>query len=96
MEENKSKRGRPETLIEWPEGEFTAEQVFKMNMDKVSRVSVHNKINRGVKLGTLTRIKMAPNTIGRPSWLYAFADAAEVSETTNQLSDLQDERRMEF
>ena len=77
METMKSKRGRPETEIQWPTGEFTAEQVFKMNSDKVSRVSVHNKINRNVKDGVLVKTKRAANKIGRPSWLYSFASAAE-------------------
>jgi predicted transcriptional regulator len=89
MEQYKSKRGRPETSIEWPEGEFTAEQVFKMNIDKVSRVSVHNKINRGVKLGTLVRVKRASNKIGRPSWLYAFTNAVEANEATDQSSEVE-------
>ena len=76
----KSKRGRPETEIQWPEGEFTAEQVFKMNSDKVSRVSVHNKINRNVKDGVLVKTKRSSNKIGRPSWLYSFMAAAKQEE----------------
>ena len=87
METTKTKRGRPETQIQWPEGEFTAEQVFKMNSDKVSRVSVHNKINRNVRDGVLAKTKKASNKIGRPSWLYSFMSAASKDQSRSDEID---------
>jgi len=74
METTKNKRGRPEVQIEWPNGEFTAEQAYSLNQASVSKVSVHNKINKAVKDGGLERTKKTPNKIGRPSYMYAVKE----------------------
>lgn len=70
-----TKRGRPETPVVWPEGEFTAEQAFVKNQNKVSRVSIHNKINQAVSLGDLVKTKKNKAKIGRPSFLYTLTGA---------------------
>ena len=77
-----TKRGRPKTPVVWPEGEFTAEQAFTENGTKVSRVSIHNKINEALALGSLTKLKKVKAKIGRPSFLYA-----SVKEDTPVLSE---------
>lgn len=82
-EENKPKRGRPEVSISWPQGEFTAGEAYLLNKDRVSRVSIHNKINRGVEDGDILKVRKSQNKIGRPSFTYALnapvvAEAAPV------------------
>ena len=69
-EQNKPKRGRPAATINWPEGEFTAGEVYHLNRDKVSRVSIHNKINRALEDGNILKLRKSQNKIGRPSFTY--------------------------
>ena len=77
METTKNKRGRPEVQIEWPNGEFTAEQAYSLNQASVSKVSVHNKINKAVKEDVLERTKKTPNKIGRPSYMYVVKESMD-------------------
>jgi len=88
METTKNKRGRPEVQIEWPNGEFTAEQAYSLNQASVSKVSVHNKINKAVKEETLVKTKKTPNKIGRPSYMYVVKENmdAEISDEEQQPS----------
>ena len=85
MESKNTKRGRPKTPVVWPEGEFTAEQAFTQNGTKVSRVSIHNKINEALVSGSLAKVKKVKAKIGRPSFLYtsvgvSSSDLGEVEE----------------
>lgn len=72
----KAKRGRPSISVEWPQNEFTAEEVYNSLEKKLSRVSIHAKINKALKLGQLVPVgKIKPRT-GRPKTLYKRADVA--------------------
>lgn len=69
----KPKRGRPAFNVSWPQEEFTAEQVYTNLNQKLSRVSVHAKINKAVSSGELTTVgKIKPRT-GRPKTVYKRA-----------------------
>ena len=70
MNTKNTKRGRPKTPVVWPEGEFTAKQAFSANSEKVSRVSIHNKINEALSEGALVVIKKSQSSSGRPSNIY--------------------------
>ena len=70
MQNTNSKRGRPKTKVAWPEGEFTANQAYTENSTKVSRVSIHNKINEALSLGSLIKVRKTKAKIGRPSHVY--------------------------
>ena len=64
------KRGRPSVEVSWPEAPFTAQEVHDSLREKISRVSVHAKINRAVDTGELEIAgKVKPKT-GRPSVVY--------------------------
>ena len=66
----KPKRGRPAFVVRWPEAEFTAEEVHESLDKKLSRVSVHAKINKAVSKGELKAVaKIKPRT-GRPKTVY--------------------------
>ena len=65
-----SKRGRPSVNVDWPEAPFTAQEIHTTLDKKISRVSVHAKINRAVDCGELQVCgKVKPKT-GRPSVVY--------------------------
>lgn len=66
----KPKRGRPSVNVSWPENDFTAEEVYNALEKKLSRVSVHAKINQAIKRGELKTVgKLKPRT-GRPKMVY--------------------------
>ena len=72
----KAKRGRPSISVEWPQNEFTAEEVYNSLEKKLSRVSIHAKINKALKTRQLIPVgKIKPRT-GRPKTLYKRADVA--------------------
>ena len=50
-ENTKPKRGRPSVDVSWPDTEFTAEEVYNSLEKKLSRVSIHAKINKALKTG---------------------------------------------
>mgnify|MGYP007032470415 CR=1 FL=1 len=73
-EPSKPKRGRPSVPVTWPTSEFTAEEVYNSLEKKLSRVSIHAKINKAIKLGQLTVCgKIKPRT-GRPKTVYKRTD----------------------
>jgi hypothetical protein len=68
--EKKPKRGRPAFKVEWPEVEFTAEEIYHTLEKKLSRVSIHAKINKALGQGVLSMVgKIKPRT-GRPKIVY--------------------------
>ena len=72
---SKPKRGRPMFDVTWPNTEFTAEEIYKSLENKLSRVSVHAKINSAVSDGTLITVgKIKPRT-GRPKMVYKLASS---------------------
>tara|TARA_Y100001938_G_C7937892_1_gene352733 strand:- start:102 stop:395 length:294 start_codon:yes stop_codon:yes gene_type:complete len=80
-EKTQSKRGRPSFLVEWPTNEFTAEEIYNSLEKKLSRVSIHAKINKAVKSGDLVSVgKIKPRT-GRPKTVYRRTDLSCENET---------------
>jgi predicted ArsR family transcriptional regulator len=76
-ESNKPKRGRPSVAVTWPTTEFTAEEVYNSLERKLSRVSIHAKINKAIKSGQLVTCgKIKPRT-GRPKTVYKRTDIGE-------------------
>jgi len=66
----KTGRGRPGFNLSWPETRFTAQEVYTVLEGKLSRVSVHAKINKAVEKGELELVgKIKPKT-GRPCIVY--------------------------
>ena len=66
----KKTKGRPPVVVKWPENQFTAEEIYEALEGKLSRVSIHAKINKAVSSGMLECIgKIKPKT-GRPKILY--------------------------
>ena len=63
-------RGRPGFDLTWPEGAFTAQEIHDALDGKLSRVSVHAKINKALENGELSLVgKVKPRT-GRPRIVY--------------------------
>ncbi len=71
------KKGRKPVMFEWPENDFTAEDIQKSLAGKLSRVSIHTKINRGLKSGELTLVKKVKPALGRPCSVYTRAKNAK-------------------
>ena len=88
MSNNNSKRGRPKTPVVWPEGEFTAEQAFSVNSTKVSRVSIHNKINQALADGLLVKVRKVKARVGRPSNIYETVNSPVTQADTNDLKGM--------
>ena len=66
----KGKRGRPPFKINWPQSEFTADEVYRALNEKLSKVSIHSKIKNAVESGELVSVgKIQPKT-GRPKLTY--------------------------
>ena len=64
------RRGRPAVNVSWPENEFTAEEIYDALEKKLSRVSIHAKINKALSSGELRTVgKIKPRT-GRPKMVY--------------------------
>ncbi|MBC8395241.1 MAG: hypothetical protein H8E05_00970 [Bacteroidetes bacterium] len=88
MSDNNLKRGRPKTPVVWPEGEFTAGQAFSVNSTKVSRVSIHNKINQALADGLLVKVKKLKTKVGRPSNIYQTASLPVTQQMTDDIEEL--------
>tara|TARA_B100000676_G_scaffold114691_1_gene114221 strand:+ start:44338 stop:44568 length:231 start_codon:yes stop_codon:yes gene_type:complete len=67
---NNTKRGRPSVDVSWPEAPFTAQEIHDSLDKKISRVSVHAKINRAVDHGELEVCGRVKPKTGRPSVVY--------------------------
>ncbi len=74
MQQNQDKptkqKGRPSVDIPWPKGSFTAQEVFDSVQSKLSRVSVHSKINKAVSEGKLQIEGKKKPKNGRPRVVY--------------------------
>ena len=65
-----TKRGRPPVKISWPDVVFTAQDVVDLTPTKVSRVTIHSKLNRAVDEGKLTIVGASKPKNGRPRVQY--------------------------
>jgi len=63
-------RGRPPVDIDWPDVVFTAQDVVDTSTKKVSRVTIHSKLNKAVDTGTLTVVGVSKSSNGRPRVKY--------------------------
>ncbi len=61
---------RERVKIDWPEAEFSAEEVYQSFKHKISRVSIHSKINKAVSEGGLSIVGKSQSQTGRPRTLY--------------------------
>lgn len=63
-------RGRPPVQISWPDVEFTAQDVVDTCAEKVSRVTIHSKLNTAVDTGELIIVGKIKTKNGRPRVSY--------------------------
>jgi len=64
------KLGRPVFNVNWPEGSFSAKDVYKALEGKLSHVSVKLKINKAVSEGSLRKVEVVKQATGRPVSIY--------------------------
>jgi response regulator of citrate/malate metabolism len=64
-----TKRGRKPVFLDWPDTEFTAKEVASVMQGKLSRVSVHARINKAVESGEITIVRQKGG-MGRPQNVY--------------------------
>tara|TARA_Y100001938_G_scaffold131492_1_gene188659 strand:+ start:15813 stop:16127 length:315 start_codon:yes stop_codon:yes gene_type:complete len=70
MDMNKKQRGRPPVDISWPDVVFTAQDVVDSCTKKVSRVTIHSKLNSAVDSGELKVVGQVKSPNGRPRVKY--------------------------
>jgi len=73
------RRGRPPVDIAWPDVVFTAQDIVDTSTEKVSRVTIHSKLNRAVDMGDLTIVGASKTKNGRPRVIYKKAGPVETS-----------------
>ena len=80
-----ARRGRPPVEIQWPDVVFTAQDVVDTLPDKVSRVTVHSKLNQAVDQGNLRVVGKLKTKNGRPRVSYEKCEPVVVcSETVEE------------
>lgn len=80
-----SRRGRPPVDISWPDVVFTAQDIVDTSIQKVSRVTIHSKLNKAVDIGDLEVVGAAKTKNGRPRVKYKKTkEVAEVARTCPQ------------
>jgi hypothetical protein len=70
--ETQIKRGRPPKKVQWPQGEFTLNDVFPAFQDKMTRVTLQNHVNRDLNDGLVIKIR-ENKTSGRPVRVFKLA-----------------------
>ena len=65
-----TQRGRPPVDIQWPVVAFTAQDVVDTQPVRVSRVTIHSKLNRAVDKGDLKVVGKVKTKNGRPRVAY--------------------------
>lgn len=80
-----SQRGRPPVNIAWPDVVFTAQDVVDTSLNKVSRVTIHSKLNKAVDTGELTVVGMSKTANGRPRVKYCKTASSENQNEQNIL-----------
>lgn len=74
-------RGRPPVDILWPNIAFTAQDVADLQQKKVSRVTIHSKLNKAVDKGELKIVGKLKKRNGRPRISYEKNSACVVPLT---------------
>ena len=80
MNKTKNKRGRPPVDINWPDVVFTAQDVVDSCPKKVSRVTIHSKLNNAVDSGELKVVGQAKSPNGRPRVKYLKVSLNEAGD----------------
>lgn len=68
--QTKTKRGRKPVDVNWPSNEFTASDVETQMKGRLSRVSIHSKINKAVSDGEVAVVRKTEGNMGRPCFIY--------------------------
>ena len=71
-------RGRPPVEIQWPDVVFTAQDVVDTQPNKVSRVTIHSKLNKAVDQGELVVVGKVKTKNGRPRVTYQKHEETEI------------------
>jgi hypothetical protein len=79
-------RGRPPVEIQWPDVVFTAQDVVDTQPDKVSRVTIHSKLNKAVDQGELVVVGKVKTKNGRPRVTYQKQEETETSCSMDKVS----------
>jgi len=86
MNKIRSKRGRPPVHISWPDVVFTAQDVVDSCLNKVSRVTIHSKLNTAVDSGVLKVVGQAKSPNGRPRVKYLKVSLNALGEHESPVS----------
>jgi len=70
MSNKATKERKQRVVIDWPENKFSAEEVYEACKERISRVSVHSKINKAVSNGELEVVGKSQPRTGRPRTIY--------------------------
>ena len=70
-------RGRPPVNIQWPDVVFTAQDVVDTQPMRVSRVTIHSKLNRAVDRGDLKVVGKIKTKNGRPRVTYEKCEESQ-------------------
>ena len=65
-----TRRGRPPVSVLWPDVVFTAQDVFDTCTERISRVTIHSKLNDAVDRGELRVVGKIKSANGRPRISY--------------------------
>tara|TARA_Y100000310_G_C20647218_1_gene797327 strand:+ start:778 stop:1080 length:303 start_codon:yes stop_codon:yes gene_type:complete len=77
----RKKRGRPAVNIQWPDVEFTAQDVVETLPTKISRVTIHSKLNQAVDSGKIKVIGAQKSKNGRPRVRYIKVTGSDLTKT---------------
>jgi response regulator of citrate/malate metabolism len=80
-----SQRGRPPVNIQWPDVVFTAQDVVDTQPVRVSRVTIHSKLNLAVDQGDLKVVGKIKTKNGRPRVTYEKCEALLPTEEAQPL-----------
>lgn len=82
-----SRRGRPPVDIAWPDVVFTAQDIVDTSTEKVSRVTIHSKLNKAVDMGEITVVGSSKTKNGRPRVKYKKTEPVEPPTCDRVLND---------
>lgn len=82
MNTKNTQRGRPSVNVEWPDVVFTAQDVVNTQLKKVSRVTIHSKLNKDVDTGKLLVVGKVKTKNGRPRVTYKKTEVVNPLKTT--------------
>jgi hypothetical protein len=81
-----TQRGRPPVEIKWPDVVFTAQDVVDTQPERVSRVTIHSKLNKAVDEGKLKVVGKIKTKNGRPRITYEKSCQEQQQEIGTQVN----------